>query len=191
MTDAMPASTASQTAPDVPRVDVPQVCPVLDRFDAFRDQYVSRPAVELLDEILGCGFALRDVARMTWVPASLVRAWRTGTAIPSHIHGRQLATIPAFADLCGFAFASCADSSQYASWMETPLSFSPLRPLDLFVSGRHMVPHLYDLSCGVIDEEALLDCYESDWRDRYTSEWMAVRTDDGCGAIVRKPPLTA
>jgi transcriptional regulator with XRE-family HTH domain len=42
---------------------------------------------------IGCGYTLRDVARMCGVSAETVRLWESGATLPDTLHGQRYAEV--------------------------------------------------------------------------------------------------
>ncbi|MGH9044179.1 MAG: hypothetical protein ACRDVP_04980 [Acidimicrobiales bacterium] len=68
--------------------------------------------------------------------------------------------------------------SDVAAWMEMPLvREAPTTGIDLAVDGRF--GDLLDLATGHDSSEALLDRWQPDWRDNFTSEFEVFEAADG------------
>lgn len=128
----------------------------------------------LLDRLSDLGFSWRDIARVVGVSVPALRKWRLGgTATGENRH--RVATLVAFCDMADER--SCI--SDVACWLETPLDpQTPLTGLDLMASDR------FDLALRLArdrdsDPQAVLDEFEPNWRDRYSSPVEAFTGPDG------------
>ena len=128
----------------------------------------------LLDRLSDLGFSWRDIARVVGVSVPALRKWRLGgTATGENRH--RVATLVAFCDIAGERFCI----SDVACWLEAPLDpQTPLTGLDLMAGGR------FDVALRLArnrdpDPQAVLDEFEPDWRDRYSSPVEAFTGLDG------------
>lgn len=135
----------------------------------------SKEALEdLLDRLSDLGFSWRDIARVVGVSVPALRKWRLGGTATGE-NRRRVATLVAFCDIAGSRFCI----SDVASWLEAPLDpQTPLTGLDLMAGGR------FDLVLQLVrdrdpDPQAVLDEFEPDWRDRYSSPVEAFTGPDG------------
>ena len=129
---------------------------------------------DLLDRLSDLGFSWRDIARVVGVSVPALRKWcLCGTATGKNRH--RVATLVAFCDLARSRFGI----PDVACWLETPLDpQTPITGLDLMAEGR------IDLALRLArdrdsDPQAVLDKFEPDWRDRYSSPVEAFTGPDG------------
>lgn len=144
-----------------------------DQLNRRARDIAKRPAVDLLNEMAGHGFAWRDIARLLKVSVPAVRRWRQGESLTgSHL----LAT----ARLVALVDAMRVDHmvGDVASWMEMPLTPEvPLTGIDLAAEGRYA--DLLDLAAEHVTPEEILDTWQPDWRSRYRSDFEVFEGPDG------------
>ncbi len=135
----------------------------------------SKEALEsLLDRLSDLGFSWRDIARVVGVSVPALRKWRLGGTATGE-NRRRVATLVAFCDIAGSRFGI----SDVACWLEAPLDpQTPLTGLDLMAGDR------FDLALRLArdwgsDPQAVLDEFEPDWRDRYSSPVEVFTGTDG------------
>ena len=135
----------------------------------------SKEALEnLLDRLSDLGFSWRDIARVVGVSVPALRKWRLGRTATGE-NRRRVATLVAFCDIADERFCI----SDVACWLEAPLDpQTPLTGLDLMASDR------FDLALRLArdwgsDPQAVLDEFEPDWRDRYSSPVEVFTGPDG------------
>ena len=116
----------------------------------------------------------RDIARVVGVSTPALRKWRLGGTATGE-NRRRVATLVAFCDIAGSRFSI----SDVACWLEAPLDpQTPLTGLDLMAGGR------FDLVLQLVrdrdpDPQAVLDEFEPNWRDRYSSPVEVFTGPDG------------
>lgn len=135
----------------------------------------SKEALEnLLDRLSDLGFSWRDIARAVGVSVPALRKWRLGGTATGE-NRRRVATLVAFCDIANSRFCI----SDVACWLEAPLDpQTPLTGLDLMAEGR------FDLVLQLVrdrdpDPQAVLDEFEPNWRDRYSSHVEVFTAPDG------------
>lgn len=135
----------------------------------------SKEALEsLLDRLSDLGFSWRDIARIVGVSVPALRKWRLGGAATGE-NRQRIATLVAFCDVAGSRF----HLPDIASWLETPLhAQTPLTGLDMMAGGR------FDLALRLVrdwgsDPQTVLDEFEPDWRNRYSSPVEVFAGPDG------------
>jgi hypothetical protein len=159
----------------------------LDHHEAIVDDLDVRAMVKarkgvpaLLDELAGRGFSWRDIARLAGVSVPAVRKWRAGGA---HLSERRIDLARA-AGLCDLL-------DEYhvmdpAGWLEMPLLKGvPITWMDMYLAGRKEL---------VVDAASnrrrnvhrLLDEFEPDWREKYSSDFEVFEDIDGKPSIRAK-----
>ena len=135
----------------------------------------SKESLEsLLDQLSDLGFSWRDIARVVGVSVPALRKWRLGGAATGE-NRQRVATLVAFCDIAGSRF----HLPDIASWLETPLDTqAPLTGLDMMAGDR------FDLVLRLVrdwgsDPQTVLDDFEPDWRDRYSSPVEVFTGPDG------------
>ena len=132
------------------------------------------PLGGLLDHLSDLGFSWRCIARVLGISVPALRKWRLGGRATGE-NRRRLATVVAF---CDVARSRC-HVSDVAGWLETPLhADAPVTGADLVAENR------FDLILRLArdqgsDPEAVLDDFEPDWRDRYSSPVEVFAGPDG------------
>jgi len=132
----------------------------------------------LLDELSDLGFSWREIARVSGVSVPAVRKWRNGEPAT----GENRKRVSMVAALCELA------RNQYliddvASWMEAPLHpGAPVTVLDLVADDR------FDLALQLASEqgtdpERVLDQFDPEWRERYTSSVEVFTAPDGLPGV--------
>ncbi len=142
--------------------------------------------VDLLDELAQLGFARRHVARLIGVGVPTLAQWSGVRAQPRELMSADdLDKLAALLDVC----ALVRDTSfvpDVAAFFETPvLPDAPIRPMDLYAAGR--VDLVLDWASRTVqDPAALLSAFDSDWRERYHSDFEVFQAADGELAIRSK-----
>jgi len=142
--------------------------------------------VDLLDELAQLGFARRHVARLIGVGVPTLAQWSGVRAQPREpMSADDLDKLAALLDVC----ALVRDTSfvpDVAAFFETPvLPDAPIRPMDLYAAGR--VDLVLDWASRTVqDPAALLSAFDSDWRERYHSDFEVFQAADGELAIRSK-----
>jgi hypothetical protein len=74
-----------------------------------------------------------------------------------------------------------------ASWFEVPIVEGvPITPLDLYAAKRWDLA--FEYASGHTASEDILASFDSDWRQRYRSEFETFRTGDGQLSLRPKDP---
>lgn len=135
--------------------------------------------VDLLDELAQLGFARRHVARLVGVGVPTLAQWSGVRAQPREpMSADDLDKLAALLDVC----ALVRDTSfvpDVAAFFETPvLPDAPIRPMDLYAAGR--VDLVLDWASRMVqDPAALLSAFDSDWRERYHSDFEVFEAAGG------------
>jgi len=128
---------------------------------------------ELLDELGDLGFAWRDVARLIGVSVAAVQKWRRGERTTGE-NRRRIASLLAACDMITRSYGI----QEVASWMEMPVRADvPVTPTDLWVAER--VDLVFDLASGHVDADDILADFDSEWRERYRSDFEVFKAGDG------------
>lgn len=135
---------------------------------------------ELLAELSKQGFSWRGVAQLLGVTNAAVQKWRRGEGVSGE-NRRVLAGLVAACDLLAAHFYV----QDIASWLETPLlADAPVTPEDLWLSSR--VDLIFEAASGYVDPEKVLDDFDSEWRQRYKTDFEVVTGSDGARSIQAK-----
>ncbi|MGQ0846884.1 MAG: hypothetical protein ACT4QF_22415 [Sporichthyaceae bacterium] len=127
----------------------------------------------LLDELAALGFAWTDVARMIGVSVPALQKWRRGEGVTG-TNRQRVASLLAACDLIGEYYLI----EEIASWFEMPITLGvPVTPVALWVEGRQDL--VFELASGHADAEQVLDSWDSEWRERFRSEFEVFVADDG------------
>ena len=142
---------------------------------------VRASLIELLDEIGELGFSWRDVARLVGVSVPALQKWRRGANATGDSRARVAALLSA-CDLIREHY-SVADVGQ---WFEVPVILGvPVAPIDLYASESAAL--VFEFAAGHTDPEQILDTFDTDWRERYRSDFETYRAGDGHLSIRPKP----
>jgi transcriptional regulator with XRE-family HTH domain len=137
---------------------------------------------EMLAELANLGFAWRDIARLIGVSVPAVQKWRRGEGATGDSR-RRLASLLAACDLISEHY----QVREVASWFEMPLvGEAPVTPIDLYADERADL--VFDYASGHTDPEQILSDFDSQWRERYRSDFEAFRATDGQLSIRPKAP---
>lgn len=133
---------------------------------------------KLLDKLLDLGFSWNDIARVSGVSVPDVRKWRN----EEQTTGENQEQVAAFVAFCQRAQDEHMIDG-VASWMETPLhADAPLTVLDLVVEGRYDLAIQHASERG-ISPERVLDQFDPEWRERYSSAVEVFASPDGLPGI--------
>ncbi|NNN03788.1 MAG: hypothetical protein HKL87_07335 [Acidimicrobiaceae bacterium] len=133
---------------------------------------------ELLDELNRLGFTWRDVARMAKVSVPAVQKWRKGESASGENH-KRLMVLKALMTMLEEEHLV----ADVATWADGPMATgAPITPLDLIAGGREDLA--VELAARQSSPEDVLDEFESEWRDRYRSDYRVERSSDGLLSIV-------
>ncbi|MBC7762513.1 MAG: hypothetical protein H7201_12125 [Candidatus Saccharibacteria bacterium] len=126
-----------------------------------------------LEQLADLGFAWRDLARLLGVSVPAIQKWRKGEGV-SGDNRRKVASLLAACDLISEHYLI----EEIASWFEMPLVDDvPVTPVDLWAQGR---PELvFDYAGGHVDPETTLGLFDSDWKERYSSNFESFVGEDG------------
>ena len=138
------------------------------------NQLVRKDLPTLLTELSDNGLSWRDLARIVGVSVPALRKWRNDESCSGE-NRLRVARIAAFCDIIRDQYFIDDD----ASWLEVPLHVAaPVTGVDLLVDDR------FDLAFKLAgdegtDPESILDQYQPDWRERYTSPIEVFVAEDG------------
>ena len=128
----------------------------------------------LLDALSDLGLSWREIARVSGVSIPAVRKWRNGEQATGE-NRRRVAMLAALCQLAQDEYLI----DDVASWMEIPLHLDvPLTVLDLVVEDR------FDLALQLASErdadpERVLDQFDPEWQERYSSAVEVFTAPDG------------
>lgn len=139
---------------------------------------------ELLRELShGHGLSWATIARLAVVTPTAVRKWRRGETIgPSS--RRSLARAVTFLQMLDEHSFPITD---VGTWLEMPLSDeSTLTAVDVYAGGR--VELLLDFAARRLTAHAVLDAFDSDWRERHLADarFAVEVAEDGAVSIVER-----
>jgi len=134
----------------------------------------------MLAELAELGFAWRDIARLVGVSVPAVQKWRRGEKATGDSR-RKVASLLAACDIISGHYMV----EEIASWFEMPLTDSALvTPLDLYAANRADL--VFEYAGGHADPEAVLTEFDSEWRERYQSDFEVFDAADGQPSIRMK-----
>ena len=128
----------------------------------------------LLDALSDLGLSWREIARVSGVSIPAVRKWRNGEQATGE-NRRRVAMLAALCQLAQDEYLI----DDVAGWLEVPLHLDvPLTVLDLVVEDR------FDLALQLASErdadpERVLDQFDPEWRERYSSAVEVFTAPDG------------
>lgn len=133
----------------------------------------GREAVtDLLRELSLLGFAWRDVARLVGVTVPALQKWRRGERVTG-VNRRKVAGLVAACDLVSEIYGI----QDVASWFEMPIvTQAPVTPIDLWQAQRTDL--VFEHACGQADPEQILTEFNTEWRERYRSDFEVFRASD-------------
>jgi len=123
----------------------------------------AQNGIDLLTTLFDAGFAWRDIARLAQVSVPAIQKWRRGEGMTG-TNRHKLAKIVALLDVLDQHFVS-----DPVSWLEMPLREQlSLSRLDLLANNRFdLVLELASDDDGNASIDALLDEYDTEWRDHF------------------------
>ncbi len=137
-------------------------------------------AAEMLTELGDLGFAWRDVARLVGVSVPAIQKWRRGDRATGE-NRRKVASILAACDL----IVDHYEVQEIASWFEMPMVAGvPIAPIDIYVAERADL--VFEYAGGGADPEQIMSSFDSEWRDRYRSDFEVFRSGDGSLSVRSK-----
>lgn len=142
------------------------------------DQLARRSVPEMLEELNDLGLSWREIARISGVSVPALRKWRSGESSAKKSRKRVAKVL----GICQIA-SDRYHISDVASWLEIPICESaPVNGLDLLAGDRFDLA--LQLACdNGSDAERILDEFEPDWRERYTSAFEVFTAPDGLPAL--------
>jgi len=147
---------------------------------------LQKLGVDLLDELAQLGFAWRHVARLIGVSVPTLAQWRGVRNQPREpMSPENLDKLAMLLDVCTLV-RNTSFVPDVAAFFETRvLPDAPIRPMDLYAAGR--VDLVLDWASRTVqDPAALLSAFDSDWRERYHSDFEVFQAADGELAIRSK-----
>ena len=137
---------------------------------------VGTGVANLLTKLANWGFAWRDIARMVGVSVPALQKWRKGDR-PSPDNARRLADLVAGCEVIQKFNPQITD---IAMWFEAPIvSEAPITPVDLWASGNEQLVFEHARVDGDVDPNITMDSFDSDWRERYRSDFETFTAADG------------
>ena len=133
---------------------------------------------KLLNKLLDLGFSWNDIARVAGVSIPDMRKRHDGEQVTE----TQRKQVTAFVAFCQLAQDEHM-VDDVASWMETPLhADTPLTILDIVAEGRYDLAIQHASAQGA-HPERVLDLFDPEWRERYTSAVEVFTAPDGLPGI--------
>ena len=148
---------------------------------SVRTQQHAKTSPQAMLSTLGdLGFSWRGLARLLGVSVPAIQKWRRGEGVTGE-NRRKIAALLAGLDV----IASQLTVEEIESWFETPISdLAPVTPIDMWADGEYLLVLRY--ASGELTGDATLDGYEPAWRERWRSDFVAFRGDDGNVSIGRR-----
>lgn len=145
----------------------------MDEWKARTSERTGLGPTQLLEQLADLGFAWRDLARLLSVSVPAVQKWRKGGST-SPENRLRLASLLAACDFV-VRHRSITDIGQ---WFEMSLvQGAPVTPIDLWAAGEY--PLVFEYALQHLAGEDVLDRHQSDWRERYDSDFETFRAGDG------------
>lgn len=137
---------------------------------------VGMGVTNMLAKLADWGFAWRDIARMVGVSVPALQKWRKGDR-PSPDNARKLADLVAGCEVIHKFNPLITD---IAMWFEAPIvSEAPVTPIDLWATGNQQLVFEHARVDGDVDPYVTMDSFDSDWRERYRSDFETFTAADG------------
>jgi transcriptional regulator with XRE-family HTH domain len=134
---------------------------------------VGTNTVALLDDLAELGFSWRDIARMIGVSVPAVQKWRKGDKA-SGVNHRKIAELLGGCDMI-ITFYWADDVGQ---WFEVPIiDGAPVTPIDLWSHGHQQL--VLDYAAKIYTPTQTMDSFDSDWRERFRSDFETFLGEDG------------
>ncbi len=138
------------------------------------NQRAKEGLASLLEVLNDLGFSWRDIARVGGVSVPALRKWRLGGAA-SGANRRKVATVVALCDIARDRYLI----SDVAGWLETPVHpAAPVTGMDMVAGGRFDLVMRLARDQGA-DPADVLNEFESDWRERYSTAVEVFTAPDG------------
>lgn len=145
----------------------------LHEWSVLTQQRGAQSPLDLLNELADMGFAWRDIARLVGVSVPAVQKWRKG----DRLAGENRLKVASFVAACDF-IASHFYVDDIPSWFEMPvIDGVPVTPLDLWSNGGQLT--LFEYVMRHLTPEEALSQFDPEWRERYRSDFVTFRGDDG------------
>ena len=147
---------------------------LLDLHHKMANDLAKNSMEALLKKLSDLGFSWHDIARISGVSVPALRKWRHGKSATG-ANRKRVAMVVALCDISQKNY----HIDEVAGWLETPIhQRAPISGLDLIAKER------FDLvlelaSTRMQDPELILDRFEPEWREKYSSPVEVFIAPDG------------